>query len=513
MYLKTKRSGLLKARGVADGRKQREYIEKEDASSPTVAVPAVFANCLISGIEGRHVATIDVPGAFLQVPMGEEEVYIRFEGEMVNSLLEIDKNRYEGCVCRHKNRKFIYARALKAIYSCMKSALMFYELFSSVLQNEMGFKKNKYDMCTYNKLVDGKQITVQIWVDDVLCTCFHKHAITEFIKFLDQRFGKESPITVTTGPEQEYLGMSINFTEKGSVMFYMFDYIEQVLQDAESLMMPGSSKTPAAEHLFQTNEKAEKLLTKEADAFHRKVAQLLYISKRTRPDIQTAIAFLCTCVQALDIDDKKKLARVLRYLREIIYLPMKLSWDETGNVYWSVDASFAAHNDMRSHTGASVSMGTGSIMTLSMKQKLNTKSSTESELVAVLDALPYTIWMAYFLKEQGLNCKEYEYGRRHILLQDNESCIKLIRNEKSSSTKRTRHIDVRFFFVTDRVKNKELEVVYCPTQDMVGDFFTKPLQWSPFIKHRDNILGITKEECIKYKAAYEQARMKDKSNN
>lgn len=434
---------------MADGRKQREYIEKEDASSPTVAIPAVFANCLISGIKGHHVVTVDVPGAFLQVPMSHEEVYIRFDGEMVDSLLDIDKNRYKGCACRYKKRKVIYARALKAlkaIYGCMKPALMFYELFSHVLQNDMGFQKNKYDICTFNKVVDRKQLTVQIWVDDAICSYFHKYEITEFIKLLDYRFGKESPVSVTTGAELEYLGMSINFTEKGSVMFYMFDYIEQILQDTENLMMSGSTKTPVGAHLFQINDEAETLATKEADAFHRKVAQLLYVSKRTRPDIQTAIAFLCTHVHALDVDDKKKLGQVLQYLRDTIYLPMKLSWDQTINVYWSVDTSFAVHNNMRAHTGATVSMETGSIMALSMKQKLNTKSSMEAELVAVSDKLPYAIWMSHFLREQGLNCEEYEYGQRHVLIQDNESCIKLIRNGKSSSTKQTRHIDVRFFF-------------------------------------------------------------------
>ena len=72
MFLKRKRCGKIKARGCADGRKQREFISKEEASSPTVSTHALMATCLIDAIEGRDVATIDIPGAFLQAEMDED---------------------------------------------------------------------------------------------------------------------------------------------------------------------------------------------------------------------------------------------------------------------------------------------------------------------------------------------------------------------------------------------------------------------------------------------------------
>jgi len=118
------------------------------------------------------------------------------------------------------------------------------------------------------------------------------------------------------------------------------------------------------------------------------VARLLFLSKRARPDLQTAIAFLCTRVQSPDVDDNKKLGRVMRHLRETIFLPLVLGWDETGNTYWSVDASFAVHNDMKSHTGGVMTLGSGALIAMSTKQKLKTISSTEAELVGVSDSLP-----------------------------------------------------------------------------------------------------------------------------
>jgi hypothetical protein len=79
MFLKKKRSGRIKGRGCADGRKQRIHTKKEDASSPTVAIESVMLSCVIDAEEDRDVAIIDIPGAFMQVDM-DEIVHMRLEG-------------------------------------------------------------------------------------------------------------------------------------------------------------------------------------------------------------------------------------------------------------------------------------------------------------------------------------------------------------------------------------------------------------------------------------------------
>ena len=75
-------------------------------------------------------------------------------------------------------------------------------------------------------------------------------------------------------------------------------------------------------NLFTINDEGIKLGKIDADAFHRNVARLIFLSKRARPDIQTAIAFLCTRVKLPDIDDNKKLGRVMQYLGDTICLPL-----------------------------------------------------------------------------------------------------------------------------------------------------------------------------------------------
>ena len=159
-----------------------------------------------------------------------------------------------------------------------------------------------------------------------------------------------------------------------------------------------------------------------------------------------------------------------------------------------------------------MSLGTGALIAMSTKQKLNTNSSTEAELVGVSDSMPFNVWATYFFKAQGREVADYKLGKRNILLQDNESCIKLANNGKASSSRRTRHIHIRYFFVTDRVKNKEIEIHYCPTKEMLGDFFTKPLQGALFIKFRNSILGISEEDYRQYKEDYYKAKENKKSD-
>jgi hypothetical protein len=174
----------------------------------------------------------------------------------------------------------------------------------------------------------------------------------------------------------------------------------------------------------------------------------------------------------------------MRYLRGTIGLPLILGIDDTGILRWHVDASFAVHKDMKSHTGMTLTMGRGAATSNSAKQKLNTRSSTEAELVGVDDEISAVIWTRHFLLSQGFEVKD------NLLYQDNQAVMKLEKNGKRSSGKRTRHIDIRYFYVTDKVKAGELSVEYCPTGDMVSDYFTKPLQGSQFRRFRNTILGI-----------------------
>jgi hypothetical protein len=240
------------------------------------------------------------------------------------------------------------------------------------------------------------------------------------------------------------------------------------------------------------NEDCEKLPDEMAADFHTIIAKTLYVTKRASPDTCLPIAFLTTRVRAPDRDDWEKLCHLVEYLRKDHARALVLGAKNNGLLMWYVNASFAVHPNMRGHTGGGLTMGRGFPISVSTKQKLNTRSSTESELVGVDDMMPIILWTRYFLLSQG-------YGVvKNLLLQDNRSSILLERNRRASSGKRTRNINSQYFFISDRVNMKEVSLHWCPTKEMVADFWTKPLQGSHFRKLRDYIMG--RVRCVKPKA-------------
>ena len=171
------------------------------------------------------------------------------------------------------------------------------------------------------------------------------------------------------------------------------------------------------------------------------------------------------------------------YLKNTINERRYIAIKDKGAMFTWVDAAYAVYEDMRSQTGGAISFGLGVVHCKSSRQKLNTKSSTESEVVGVSDYLPYNIWMTLFLKEQGMILY------KNVLYQDNQSAMKMLKNGRESCTGNSRHIDIRYFFVKDRVDKGEVEVIYCPTEEMLADYFTKPLQGALFEKLRRVIMG------------------------
>ena len=212
-----------------------------------------------------------------------------------------------------------------------------------------------------------------------------------------------------------------------------------MLQDAPE-EMKGTATTPAAPHLFKVNNKDPQLLGPEKKKiFMHLVMQGLYLSQRGRPDIWTVIAFLCSRLRDPDEDNYKKLARMMQYLCGTKGMVLTLRASDKGIIRWWIDASYAVHEDMKGHTPATLSLGKGAIYSGSWKQRLVSRSSTESESIGVYDVLPQMLWMKQFLEEHG------RLDTTTVVYQDNTSSILLERYGRSSSTKRTKHMHIRYF--------------------------------------------------------------------
>ena len=481
MFLERKRTGVVKGRLVADGSRQRSYIPDGAATSPTVLTESVLITAAIEATEGRDVAVIDLPGAFLHAEM-DEVVHMVLRGRLAELMVKFAPQIYRKYVTLgSKGEPMLYVTLQKALYGCLRSALLFYLKLVADLEGK-GFRLNPYDPCVANKMIKGAQMTMTFHVDDIKISHRDPDQVTKIIEWFKSIYGGN--VRVSRGTTHDYLGMMLSYSNN-QVRVSMASYVKKVISDFME-DIHDTAATPAGEHLFQVRDEGDrKLLDEErSQHFHSIVAQLLFVTIRCRRDIQTAVSFLTTRVKAPDEDDWSKLRRVLKYLHGTVYLSLTMDASDMRLVRWWVDASFAVHPDYRSHTGAVMSLGRGAVTTISKKQKLNTRSSTEAEVVGVDDASSQILWTNYFIRSQGYNIDET------MIYQDNQSAILLERNGRQSSGKRTRHMNIRYFFITDRVRRKEMTIGYCPAGEMVADHFTKPLQGAMFRRFRSVIMNI-----------------------
>ncbi len=245
------------------------------------------------------------------------------------------------------------------------------------------------------------------------------------------------------GKVHDYLGMTFDFSPKGKVMVTMMEYIKTIIKDYPEEIV-GTKTSPAADHLFTVRDPslAKVLPEEQAMAFHRMTAQFLFLSARVRWDIQPTTAFLTTRVRSPDEDDWGKVKRVLSYLKGTLHMPLILLAELLTLSRWWVDTAYTVHDDCRGHTGAGMSFGQGMVLSYSWKHKINTKSSTEAELVGVDDSLGYILWACCVMIQQGYDMDP------SLLYQDNMSAILLETNGRASSSKWTKHIKVKYFLRT-----------------------------------------------------------------
>jgi hypothetical protein len=239
----------------------------------------------------------------------------------------------------------------------------------------------------------------------------------KFDKWLNKMYGNYGKVKCVHGKKHDYLGMTFDFSKPGKVKINMIDYIAKMIDEC-SVKLGKSDTAPnsAAEDLFSEGSGAL-LSSQQRDKFHTIVAMALFACKRARPNIHPATALLCTRVRKPNTNDWKKMIWMLKFLNGTRNDKLILSADDLFVIKWYVDAAFAVHPDFKSHTGGVMTFGGGAAQSISRKQKLNTRSSTESELVGADNVSVMILWTKLFMEEQGYTIVQ------NILCQDNKSTI------------------------------------------------------------------------------------------
>ena len=353
--IKEKRCGRLKGRTCADGRAQRGLYTKEQTASPTVSTDALMMTLMIDALEQRDVATADVAGAYLHADM-DDFVIIKLTGDTVDIMCKANK-KYEMFATVEHGKRVLYLQLMKALYGCVRSALLWYELFTTTLQG-IGFELNPYDLCVANKNIKGKQCTIVWYVDDTKISHVDSTVVTEVIAQIEEKFGK---MTVMRGKEHTFLGMKITLLQDKTVKICMEDYVKEAIEDFQEDVTKGAT-TPANKNLFEIDPESPQLDKTQAERYHSVVAKLLYVAQRGRPDIILAVAFLCTRVSCSTDEDWRKLKRLMLYLNRTVTDFVILGADSLTALKTWVDAAYGVHHDMKSHTGGVISLGRGVIM-------------------------------------------------------------------------------------------------------------------------------------------------------
>ena len=444
MFLTEKRDKSIKGRLVYNGKPTREYLDREDTASPTAALESIMLTAIVDAKEERDVMMADLPNAFIQTELlemkdGDKKMIMKITGVLVDLMVEMAAEVYGPYVVYEKGTKVIYVEVLRALYGMLVAALLWYKKLKGDLE-EIGYEFNPYDACVANKTIHGKQHTLRVHVDDVMCSHVEPTVNDDFHQWLFFKYGKHNPVKAKRGKLHDYLGMMFNFTHKGKVIIDMIPHVQSLIDEfPETLQEDDTDSTPAGENLFKINEDSPDLAPEQAKKFHTCVYKGLFICKRTRPDIHTGIAALTTRIKKPNEDDWMKLRKMVRYLNGTKHEKLTLSADSLHVIKWYVDASLAVHPDFKSHTGGGMTMGVGFPITMSRKQKLNTKSSCEAELVGTDDISTLVLWTMLFMEAQGYEIEQ------NVLFEDNKSTILMVNNGKRSSGRNTRAFNIRYF--------------------------------------------------------------------
>ena len=199
-----------------------------------------------------------------------------------------------------------------------------------------------------------------------------------FHKWCENKYGSEKlgHATVVRGDKHDYLAMNLDYSDKGKLKIDMQYYIDNMDEEFPYEIKPVTT-APWNEKLFKVVESAEPLNEEKKAIFHTYVMKAMFLCKRARPDVEPAVSFLSTRTTKSDETDWGKLVRTLGFLKGTRDEILTLEADDTHILTWYVDAAFAVHSDMKSHTGMVFTLGKGAIISSSTKQKVNARSSTE----------------------------------------------------------------------------------------------------------------------------------------
>jgi hypothetical protein len=220
IFVTEKKDGRMKGRFCANGSTQREYIDRDEAASPTASTDSILITGVIDAKQQRDVMTADIPNAFVQTDIQAKEkgqrVIMKIRGPLVDLLLEISSEVYSNYVIYESKSKVLYVQMNKALYGMMISSKLYYQKFTKDIES-IGFKVNPYDPCVANRMINGKQHTVTWHVDDLKSSHVDPKVNDVFLEWLKKIYANDNigEVKVVRGKKHDYLAMTLDYSNPG----------------------------------------------------------------------------------------------------------------------------------------------------------------------------------------------------------------------------------------------------------------------------------------------------------
>ena len=459
-YLSNGEFERWKARLVVNGSQQ--CVENVgETYAPTVNTTSVMlllqalADSANTGTD-RELASWDIAGAFVttKIPRDVAPIYVRMPKEVTAIWLKIKPEDRRHV---HRTNGTMIIRLTHYLYGLRESP----ERFQTKLRNHLvanGLVQSKADPCVFTLWLNGHYSHIATHVDDLIGNLGPgaKQYMRNVLK-------KEFDITEQT-KKISYLGMQIEHRNDGSVSLHQGGMTDKVLKRYTNETTK-EYNTPAAMNLADRDATSE--LLQNPKTFRSPVMALMYLARMTRPDLLHTVSVLATRSASPTLHDRSKLERVFGYLKRTRNLGIRFT---KGNKQIKIyaDASHGLHPKGEGHGGIVITYGSAPIYAKSWKIKMITRSSSETELVALEESSTFPSWLRQLMNDMHL-----EINGKHIIHQDNKSTMLLASN--GGSFGRTKHLIIKKSFVKQGLAKGEFAICYLPTKDMLADWFTKPM--------------------------------------
>jgi hypothetical protein len=457
----------FKARLVARGDMQN-FETYQQTFAETVASKSIHLILNIAAILDLHLFSFDVASAFLHSKI-QEDVYMRRPKGLTDSHMEPIV----------KLRKCIYGLK-QAAYEWRR------HLHHSLIS--IGFVQNRSDACVYRKDEKGNNsyIILCTHVDDVLCASNSVDMCTQLQSDISSLYS----ITINN-PLDEFLGMSITRDRpKKTIVITQPGYL-LTLQNRFGRLLPtdhftNPAPTPISSVFSPPDPVPTYLNNIDQKLYMSLVGSLMYASVMTRDDIKQSLSYTASAMKQATPHHMSQAIRTLSYLLSTPTLGRTFGGNSSGslNLWATADASYACHNDRKSHFGITMHLGTnsGSFHSVSKKAKVMALSSTEAEYIALFEAGKLVAWARQFLQDLG-----FPQLSPTVIYEDNLSTIRLVTHGNDKG--KTKHMDVRFHYIRELVESGKVQLEHKSTILMIADMLTKALPTSSFLRLRPFLLG------------------------